>query len=159
LYSVCQDFPDVARSVGGSLMINPTPHVNVKWPDGSFRGAPMGRPAFGHGGNPIEPFILRRIRINSGGYDDGGAYWGLGAPLYWYCSYETVQVEHGNCLYCGTLAPFGYGRYGECNSPSGGHERAVKEDEHEVSDYIRADSRNHAKRIITAKYPGASFKR
>jgi hypothetical protein len=26
---------------------------------------------------------LRRIRINQGGYDDGGSYWGLGDPLYW----------------------------------------------------------------------------
>lgn len=29
-------------------------------------------------------FYLRRVRINSGGYDQGGAYWGLGLPLYWY---------------------------------------------------------------------------
>ena len=26
---------------------------------------------------------LQRIRLNSGGYDSGGAYWGLGRPLYW----------------------------------------------------------------------------
>ncbi len=26
---------------------------------------------------------LRRIRLNSGGYDPQGAYWGIGAPLYW----------------------------------------------------------------------------
>ena len=26
---------------------------------------------------------LRRIRINNGGYDAGGAYWGRGTPLYW----------------------------------------------------------------------------
>jgi hypothetical protein len=26
---------------------------------------------------------LRRVRINGGGYDDGGAYWGHGQPLYW----------------------------------------------------------------------------
>jgi hypothetical protein len=26
---------------------------------------------------------LRRIRLNNGGYDSGGAYWGLGGPLYW----------------------------------------------------------------------------
>ncbi len=28
---------------------------------------------------------LQRVRINQGGYDSGGAYWGLGAPLYWAC--------------------------------------------------------------------------
>jgi hypothetical protein len=29
------------------------------------------------------PITLRRIRLNSGGYDSGGAYWGYGAPLFW----------------------------------------------------------------------------
>jgi hypothetical protein len=33
---------------------------------------------------------LRRIRINSGGYDSGGAYWGRGAPLYY------VEDQDGN---------------------------------------------------------------
>jgi hypothetical protein len=33
---------------------------------------------------------LVRVRINAGGYDNGGAYWGLGAPL-WY-----VQDQDGN---------------------------------------------------------------
>ena len=28
-------------------------------------------------------FRLARVRIDAGGYDPGGAYWGLGAPLYW----------------------------------------------------------------------------
>lgn len=26
---------------------------------------------------------LRKIRIDNGGYDSGGAYWGIGQPLYW----------------------------------------------------------------------------
>ena len=26
---------------------------------------------------------LRRVRLDSGGYDECGAYWGSGAPLYW----------------------------------------------------------------------------
>lgn len=26
---------------------------------------------------------LRRVRLDSGGYDSGGAYWGLGEPLFW----------------------------------------------------------------------------
>jgi hypothetical protein len=26
---------------------------------------------------------LRRVRLDSGGYDDCGAYWGQGEPLYW----------------------------------------------------------------------------
>ena len=27
-------------------------------------------------------FTLRRIRLNRGGYDSFGTYWGIGAPLY-----------------------------------------------------------------------------
>jgi len=29
-------------------------------------------------------FYLHRLRINSGGYDRSGSYWGLGNPLYQY---------------------------------------------------------------------------
>ena len=48
-------------------------------------GAPMGRPSHHKGEAPAGArFYLRRIRINSGGYDSGGAYWGLGAPLFHY---------------------------------------------------------------------------
>jgi len=28
-------------------------------------------------------FTLQRVRLNSGGYDSGGSYWGVDAPLYW----------------------------------------------------------------------------
>jgi hypothetical protein len=59
-------------------MIDPTPRVNDRY------GAPMGRRT---GPDYLEtsagPLYLRRIRINSGGYDDGGAYWGTGTPLWW----------------------------------------------------------------------------
>lgn len=64
-------------------------------PDVSSRyGAPMGRPTQSgfrnRNGDWVEcavlngaaPFYLVRIPLNSGGYDSGGAYWGLGAPLY-----------------------------------------------------------------------------
>ena len=84
----------------------------------------MGRPSSGHGAEPTTPFTLRRVSINQGGYDSGGAYWGTGAPLYYFEAYE------------------------ECDG-----------DETEISDFIRASSREHAKDIITARYPGARFKR
>ena len=62
-------------------MINPTPPVS------SRRGAPMGRPG-GHIDPDSPRYHLRRIRLNSGGYDSGGAYWGLGASLYWVADQE-----------------------------------------------------------------------
>lgn len=43
-------------------------------------GAPMGRAEW-HG-TPARPVRLFRVRINAGGYDSGGAYWGSGDPLY-----------------------------------------------------------------------------
>lgn len=47
-------------------------------------GATMGRASFGIIEN-CEPrsVYLFRVRLDSGGYDAGGAYWGCGAPLYW----------------------------------------------------------------------------
>lgn len=45
-------------------------------------GAPLGRP----NAIPVTPpckVSLRRVRLNSGGYDQGGAYWGVGRALYW----------------------------------------------------------------------------
>lgn len=54
---------------------NPTPRVNCA------RGAPMGR--HGKAQDCQGKVSLRRIPLDSGGYDPGGAYWGLGQPLYW----------------------------------------------------------------------------
>lgn len=45
-------------------------------------GAPMGRLIFGQSSDCFDKIRLFRVRLDSGGYDDGGAYWGLGKPLY-----------------------------------------------------------------------------
>lgn len=69
-------------------MRNPTPAVSGK------HGAPMGRPC-GHPGNLADAtgrFNLVRCPLDSGGYDRGGAYWGLGAPLYYF---ESPEGESG----------------------------------------------------------------
>lgn len=54
-------------------------------------GAPMGRHT---GPDYLEvdagQITLQRVPINSGGYDRGGAYWGLGPPL-WY-----AEDQNGN---------------------------------------------------------------
>jgi hypothetical protein len=52
------------------------PHVNCKY------GAPMGRwtsPSRKPAGRTVRLF---RVILDAGGYDQGGAYWGLGARLY-----------------------------------------------------------------------------
>lgn len=61
-------------------MINPTPDVNCKY------GAPMGRMSKCHPGHEavdLGRVYLRRIPLDAGGYDRGGAYWGSGLPIYW----------------------------------------------------------------------------
>lgn len=59
---------------------DPTPEVNCKY------GAPMGRAGERSEHNILEEgkFYLMRVPLNSGGYDKGGAYWGIGAPLYYF---------------------------------------------------------------------------
>lgn len=49
------------------------------------RGAPLGRREHTcpKAWQPAPKFSLCRIRLNSGGYDSGGAYWGLGPRLYY----------------------------------------------------------------------------
>lgn len=53
------------------------------------RGAQLGRPTL-NGGFTVtgsHPMTLRRVRLDSGGYDRGGAYWGIntrGAILYYF---------------------------------------------------------------------------
>ena len=66
-------------------MRNPTPPVSCKY------GAPMGR----HTG-PIseglgDKWTLQHCPLDSGGYDRGGAYWGLGQRLYYACNEGTGE--------------------------------------------------------------------
>lgn len=56
-------------------------------------GAPMGRPEYLPRHYNGERLHLRRVPLNSGGYDPGGAYWGTGLPLY--CAYGHTDCETG----------------------------------------------------------------
>lgn len=48
------------------------------------RGAALGRPTLAPASPAASPKIsLRRVYLNSGGYDVHGAYYGTGTPLYW----------------------------------------------------------------------------
>lgn len=83
------------------------------------RGAPLGKPAL----LPLalKPIMLRleRIRIDRGGYEADGTYWGLGAPM-WRAT----------------------------DAATGGRE---------VSVYVRAIGRGHAKDRVRAVVPDATF--
>ncbi len=58
------------------------------WMGDRSRGAGMGRSSDHLAGLIVEPcdspFTLRHVRLNSGGYDSGGAYWGHHQRLYWW---------------------------------------------------------------------------
>lgn len=66
---------------------NPTPPVNCRY------GAPMGRRSAVDLDTEAGKLRLVRVGLDSGGYDRGGAYWGIGEPLY--CAADT----DGNVVY------------------------------------------------------------
>lgn len=73
------------------------PAVNCK------RGAPMGRDSnLSERLSPIK-MRLQRVYLDSGGYDNGGAYWGIGEPLYYAYACEHLQFVWGRldvpCMY------------------------------------------------------------
>lgn len=49
---------------------------------GSRYGSPMGRSEWRDAPTVSRSVRVFRVRINSQGYDDGGAYWGIGKPLF-----------------------------------------------------------------------------
>ena len=59
------------------------------WCGDPRRGAAMGRNPILNA-DPTKPIklVLRKIRIDNGGYDCLGTYFGWGAPLYWYANSE-----------------------------------------------------------------------
>jgi hypothetical protein len=52
-------------------------------------GAPMGRREYN--GAPQNKIRVFRVRIDAGGYDDGGAYWGIGKPLF--CATDSADFR------------------------------------------------------------------
>ena len=97
-------------------------------------GAPMGRrTARAFDAELPFKFHLVRVRINSGGYDSGGAYWGRGEPLYWACTDEEFETTAS--LVYGFAAP-------EIMA---------------VDLYVRANDREDAKVAVRTQYPNAIF--
>lgn len=70
-------------------------HTYCTLPDGSRQctGAMLGR--YGDLDRATAAKLrLQRVRIDSGGYDPGGAYWGIGAPLYWVSDDECGSTAY-----------------------------------------------------------------
>lgn len=103
----------------------------------SSRGADMGRTSTLPAVNVSNPrFHLVRVRLDSGGYDSGGAYWGHGKPLY-----RAVSVDK---------MPTAYRMWGDGDITSTGRVDHVER-------FVRADSRDEAKAAIRGAIPTATF--
>lgn len=57
-------------------------------------GAPMGRRSYAaHDPSKGAPRLsLQRLRLNQGGYDSGGAYWGIGDPMWVATDGDGIEV-------------------------------------------------------------------
>ena len=61
------------------------------WCGDPKRGAALGR-ATVQGIYDGSQLTLRRVRLDSGGYDSNGTYFGCGAPLYW-CADDSGEID------------------------------------------------------------------
>jgi len=60
------------------------------WMGDATRGAALGRPTITKAPTPARlKMTLRRVRLDSGGYDSLGTYFGIDAPLYWCASNDS----------------------------------------------------------------------
>lgn len=63
------------------------------WMGDPKRGAALGRGPAKLPDADAPKIELRRVRLNNGGYDTGGAYWGIGEPLYWMSNADSTIEE------------------------------------------------------------------
>jgi len=61
------------------------------WCGDPRRGAALGRTDWRQG-EPEGKLTLRHIRLDNGGYDNLGTYWGVGERLYW-CADDGGNVD------------------------------------------------------------------
>ena len=84
---------------------------------------------------PIKLY-LRNI-LTDGEYDESGAYWGLGLPVYWAHGKTPTTEVRGNA------------------KAKSGHEYTWLDNKVDV--YVRAHDRNEARRLVKELLPNATF--
>lgn len=107
-------------------------------------------------------FTLRRVRLNQGGYDARGEYFGIGAPLWEYSAEypDTWNANHQPACTVGNpipsermdITPGGAHTCGECG-------RMARVAYNDVCERVRAGDRESAKDKVKGKYPEARFYR
>ena len=63
------------------------------------RGSPIGRWECRDRVSRDKSIRVYRVRLDSGGYDDGGAYWGHGAPLYCLEQSECQRIDASGVIH------------------------------------------------------------
>jgi len=59
------------------------------WCGDPRRGAALGRDTIKGDADYSGKLYLSKVRLNSGGYDTNGTYFGVDRPLYWYCDIDN----------------------------------------------------------------------
>lgn len=62
------------------------------WCGDPSRGAALGRPTIKGPEDFNGKLGLRKVRLDMGGYDCNGTYFGIGSPLYWYAD-EDGEID------------------------------------------------------------------
>lgn len=101
-------------------------------------GAPMGRRDSRGDGDAPYKMRLFKVKIDSQGYDDGGAYWGLGETLYCATSEELCD---------------------EVTDIKTGERVTLEYFEGDATMYFRASDRSKAKEHVLRQYSKAKFYR
>lgn len=60
------------------------------WCGNPARGAALGRPTIVGDPDFSGRIYVRQVRLDSGGYDCNGTYFGHGSPLYWYADADNT---------------------------------------------------------------------
>ena len=64
-------------------------HDPKGWCGDPSRGAALGRPTIKGDPDFSGRLFLKKVRLDNGGYDPNGTYFGAGSPLYWYASEDN----------------------------------------------------------------------
>lgn len=111
--------------------------------------------------NDSPKFHLRRIRLDSGGYDQGGAYWGHGGYLFEAFTadgqeFMTLRIDRGD------ISAAFEARGGQAAIAAGREQPKTRAGQHALKflyHWAAYGPRETAKDAVRAEYPGARFYR
>jgi hypothetical protein len=156
-------------------MKGPAPPFELDGAESGWMGDPKRGAAMGRRGRKENPdslsFTLRKVALDSGGYDKGGAYWGHGDALYWYSSQcgktdGYFRLEKPNLINRSYEVCDRNYYLKEINMPKGLRQKTLLKEFPEEKEYVgytftadRSRNRYLAKLHVSRMFPGATFTR